>query len=336
MEDELSLDHQLANIVAEAGDVEDARALIREGANVDTLIGVNGVLQPLITIAGLNGDWEMVQLLVAHDANLEKPNSRGKTPAMEIALRGPSEMLMVYAENGCNLEATNSDGDGLAHCAAQNLNLKGLELTVALGVPHLKSNHEQQSPLDYARGNGKITEVETIFRNARPWPRLREGDTAESLTLKRLVARNEDQFCMLDHPQTWHKLGASITQVLDKQALLETQDAKGRPWLARGIECRQFGAICDGLHARGESLAEIELWVDESGKATPLLDVMVKRQTANSLFEGEFAEAFSLRELKLIYQAIPAPEQAQVPNYHQLVANKAREEKTTVREHSVA
>ena len=140
---------------------------------------------------------------------------------------------------------------------------------------------------------------------------------------------------MLDHPQTWHRLGADITQVMDKEALLGKTDAIDRPWLARGIECRQFDAICEGLQARGESLAEIDLWVKEDGAATTLLDVMVNRQVAGKLFEGEFAEAFSTRELKLIYQAIPKPEQAQVPNYHQLMASKARDEKNMVKERSV-
>lgn len=157
--------------------------------------------------------------------------------------------------------------------------------------------------------------VRTAVRNAKPLPHLKGRKTLSKTSLFATTESNS----LLDHPSTWHEMWDILDEPLNLNDLLKT-DAKGRPWLARAIECRQFERVRDMLAEQGEELADAKLWVEKDGSASHALKALVHKFEAGKLFELEYAQKMPLTDVKNIYQALPQQGKAQVDNYHQLIA----------------
>ena len=85
------------SIAASRGDVDVARALLEQGADVDRT-DPNGTTALAAAVLNSKGNGEMISLLLEHGANPRKPNNRGQSP-LELARRMTSYDVVRFFEH---------------------------------------------------------------------------------------------------------------------------------------------------------------------------------------------------------------------------------------------
>ena len=110
------------------------KCLLESGANPNVSIETpsgppeqRGVT-PLIYAASV-GDTEMVQLLIAHNADLSAPKADGLTPLMVAAFAGQDRAVRLLAEAGADINAT--------HSLNPSKVFNALDLAIANGHPEI-------------------------------------------------------------------------------------------------------------------------------------------------------------------------------------------------------
>ena len=143
------------------GSVEDVRAAIRAGANVNAHGGILGwtplmvaaafnenpkvvlVLldagaelearnendwTPLIVAAAMNASAEVVRALLDADANVEARDELGRTPLMHAAWHSSPEVLQMLLDAGTDAKAADQAGHRAIDYARENEHLQGTDV----------------------------------------------------------------------------------------------------------------------------------------------------------------------------------------------------------------
>lgn len=102
-------------IAAEQGNLPLVHILIMQGALVDG--PVEGNHYPPLCLAAKNGHIDVVKLLIANNANINKADNcgYGYAPLHQACRKGHSEIVKVLLEKGANINATNCNGDTPLH-----------------------------------------------------------------------------------------------------------------------------------------------------------------------------------------------------------------------------
>lgn len=107
----------LLHLAARQGHAAVAELLLLRGADVNASAGNTLASTPLLAaITGVPGDvdtnqrCEVVMLLLAHGADVNRPDAAGSTPLHKAALVGAHDVVQVLLANGANVTARNSGG----------------------------------------------------------------------------------------------------------------------------------------------------------------------------------------------------------------------------------
>ncbi|XP_065845535.1 serine/threonine-protein kinase TNNI3K-like isoform X2 [Oscarella lobularis] len=79
-------------------------------------------------------DAEMASYLITAGADVEAPNKYGRTPFLEAAIKGNSEVLTVLLETGCNHSAKAKNGNGALALACEKGHVEIAKRLVGIGV----------------------------------------------------------------------------------------------------------------------------------------------------------------------------------------------------------
>jgi uncharacterized protein len=116
---------------AERGDLEQAFALLAEGASVDEP-SPDGTRA--LHWAVYNGQVELVRRLVAADADVTAANDYGATPMSEAAVRGDVEILELLLDGGADPDSPNVDGQTALMVVARTENVAAAKLLLDRGA----------------------------------------------------------------------------------------------------------------------------------------------------------------------------------------------------------
>jgi len=151
------------------GDLPEARALIRTGADVDHWTPGDGT--PLIMAARLN-DAEMARELIAEGADVNKPARGEGNPLIVASMQGHLALVQLFVEQGADVNAiVAADETPLINAArhghvevARYLIAHGADVNLAVQAPTVRGV-ERRSPLSMAQRGGH-TEMVALLRSA--------------------------------------------------------------------------------------------------------------------------------------------------------------------------
>lgn len=314
------------------------RSLLRSGADANAPYQekphrIEGQQCSLLHVAARNSRADVLELLLSHGAHVNAQDYEGYTPLQTAAWRGNSAAMQALAEAGADAHYRTNYGNSLAHSAMLSQQLHTLPYSLQLGASVDVHNSRTTTPMDYARSRGVYKHAEQLVAAARPWPRLKitkdDAGNPQQVSKEQLFSENKNGFAPLEHPATWHELDAAATP-LSRADLMQKKDSQGRPWLIRGIECRQLQKMHHMLEKNGESFG-LRDWLDTKGKPTEALNTLVRKESLNDLFRGVAGNSLHTQELRHIYQALPVSAREQVNGFQQLII--AREQEAYSRSH---
>ena len=153
-----------------SGNVEEAQQMILNGADVNMTSDkdcFNKGTTPLY-IASCNGRLEIVKVLIASGALLDKANNDGETPLINAIMNGYLEIVKVLIASGALLDKANNNGWTPLYSASWNGQLEIVKVLIANKANFFYMNNEGKTPLDVARTNA----IRQCIIN-HPWYRRR-------------------------------------------------------------------------------------------------------------------------------------------------------------------
>jgi Carboxypeptidase regulatory-like domain/Ankyrin repeats (3 copies)/Ankyrin repeats (many copies) len=129
--------------------------------------------------AALNGNREMLQLLLAAGAEVNTRNSYKQTPLMLLGEEATADMVWDLVHAGAKVDLKDEEGDTALTEAAANKNLPVLMALINAGARVDTKNKEGKTALMMAADNGQVANIRALVRagadiNARD----KEGKTA--------------------------------------------------------------------------------------------------------------------------------------------------------------
>jgi hypothetical protein len=324
--------HALVTAVFDA-DVaaESLRQMLREGANPDARyvdgdgFGSRMDCSPL-HLAARNDRPDIIELLLSFGANPQALDEDGHTPLHTAAWRGSSACMRALVEGGADVNHCTPYKNSVAHSAMGSAQLKTLPFALQLGLNAMHKNQKNKTPMDYARSHGHIKLAEQHVKQAKPWPRVKLPKGGEVIEKAALFKADKDGQLPLQHPETWHKALPLLDAPLTREELMQA-DAKGRPWLVRALECRQFKVVSDMLAEQGTPLT-VQDWVTPRGEATDALKAVAEKQQMDMFFRSPSVQQMKTQDWQRIYQALPQSARAQVSGFHQMLVRRNQQEQT--------
>ncbi len=120
--------------MAEAGDYDGVEALLLDGADPDMTYQPAEGNAPILC-AAINGDKEMVELLLEYGADINAEDTKGETALFFAATDTEStEMLEFLIENGADVNHLSHSGVTATHIAAASSNLDSVKLLKKSGA----------------------------------------------------------------------------------------------------------------------------------------------------------------------------------------------------------
>jgi ankyrin repeat protein len=148
---------------ARDGDLENARLLIAEGAEMDAR-GIIGET-PLI-LAILQGHAGMAELLIAQGADVMARNERGLTPLHAAAYSGSADLARLLLDHGAALEdLANVSGATPLIVAAEENHVAVAELLIARGADLSIPDRDGFTPLTQAWAKKRTEMVRLLKRH---------------------------------------------------------------------------------------------------------------------------------------------------------------------------
>ncbi|XP_076340532.1 uncharacterized protein LOC143241014 [Tachypleus tridentatus] len=120
---------------------------------------------PLV-LAVLNGNREMISLLLQFGADVNATDSKGNTALHIAAFGGKSDILELLIKNGAEIDTINQDRNTPMHIACQNCTdgIKFVLLKLLRAMPDvLLENKEGQTPFDIAAQYNRIDAVALLL-----------------------------------------------------------------------------------------------------------------------------------------------------------------------------
>lgn len=167
-------------------DRELTHALLRAGA--DPNAPSSGVRQPLIVVAAMQGDPQIIDSLISHGANVNAASETG-SPLFWAARQGNLEAVRTLLAGGADVKFTGSDGGTVWHATLGDGNdVRIAELLLDQGAD-LEARKSGMTPLMEAAMFGRVDWVRLFLqRQARVNARTPSGQTP--LALSRTFGRD--------------------------------------------------------------------------------------------------------------------------------------------------
>ena len=129
--------------------------------------------------AVLNGNREMVQVLLWAKADVNLRDGDGETPLMMISDDTTSEIVWDLINNGAKVDLRDDDGDTALIAVAEVDNVEALKVLLDAGAKVNVTNNDGQTALMIAAENGKLHNVRAlILAGAEVNARDKDGNTA--------------------------------------------------------------------------------------------------------------------------------------------------------------
>ena len=141
---------------AGGGNVEVIRLLLAKGAR-DSVDGM------ALHGAALNGQAEVVKLLLENGGNIESKDRFGCTPLLVAAKEGKAEAVKQLLDGGAKIEATDDQGRTPLHAAAQRASTEVVKLLLERGAQIEAGDKDGFTPLMCAAQAGGIAYAGTPF-----------------------------------------------------------------------------------------------------------------------------------------------------------------------------
>ncbi len=127
----------------------------------------------------VNGNREMVQVLLWAKANVNARDSDGETPLMMIGEDTTTEIVWDLINNGAKVNLRDDDGDTALIAVAEIDNVEALKALLDAGAKVNETNNDGQTALMLAAENGKVHNVRAlILAGADVNARDKDGNTA--------------------------------------------------------------------------------------------------------------------------------------------------------------
>ena len=127
----------------------------------------------------LNGNREMVQVLLWAKADVNARDGNGETPLMMIGEDTTSEIVWDLINNGAKVNLRDDDGDTALIAVAEVENVEALKVLLDAGAKVNGTNNDGQTALMIAAENGKVHNVRAlILSGADVNARDKDGKTA--------------------------------------------------------------------------------------------------------------------------------------------------------------
>ncbi len=149
-------------VAAENGDAELVKLLIAAGANVNK---ANEYGWTPLYWAAWNGHKECVEQLIAAGADVNKAEKDGSTPLYMAAYEGRTECVKLLIAAGADVNKANKNGEIPLCWAAYKGHAECVKLLIAAGADVNKADRWGQTPLYGAADNGH-TECAELLRDA--------------------------------------------------------------------------------------------------------------------------------------------------------------------------
>ncbi len=138
---------------AQDGDVAAVKALIADGANVNSRDKTGGTA--LLWVAPARDNPEMVKLLIASGADVNAADNRGETALMIAASQSNPGIMRALIEAGAKVNARNDKGVTALMSAAARANVVEIKILLANGADATIKDKEGRVAADFARAGAK-------------------------------------------------------------------------------------------------------------------------------------------------------------------------------------
>src|SRR5690606_18934067 len=148
--------------LAERGDVEQAIALLSEGAAQANESAPDGTRA--LHWAVYHGEAELVRRLIEAGADVSAANDYGSTPMSEAAVRGDAEILEMLLDAGADVDSPNADGQTALMVLARTDNVAAARLLLERGANvDAVERRKGQSALMWAAAQSRPAMVELLL-----------------------------------------------------------------------------------------------------------------------------------------------------------------------------
>lgn len=166
---------------AQAGNTEQALALIEDGAEVAAMGGDGATA---LHWAVHHGDRALAERLLEAGADVSATNYFGATPMIEAALLGDAEMIEILLDAGADVESPNRDGQTALMTVARTENLEAARLLLERGAdPDRQEDWRGQTALMWAAAQSRPAMVRLLLEHgADPNVRSKVNDYPRHIT----------------------------------------------------------------------------------------------------------------------------------------------------------
>jgi len=118
-----------------------------------------------LILASEKGHIKVVELLIAHGAEIDHLDNDGKSPLFYAAGNGHIKVVELLINHGAKVDQLDNDGTSPLFYAAGNGHIKVVELLIGHGAKVDQLDNDGTSPLLYAAGDGHIKVVELLINH---------------------------------------------------------------------------------------------------------------------------------------------------------------------------
>jgi hypothetical protein len=115
----------------EAGDIEEIRALLKEGTDVNAR---NNLLETVLHQAVMNHRSDIIRILLDAGADVNIKDQLGKTPLFWAAYDGPIESVKLFLDKGSDVNAKDNNGKTPLVSAAEGNNADIIKFLISRGA----------------------------------------------------------------------------------------------------------------------------------------------------------------------------------------------------------
>lgn len=145
------------------GDIAAVRKLLDEGRSVHEPTDEG---ESLLSLACSAGYYELVQVLLAMNANVEDRGSKGDcTPLMEAASGGFDDIVQLLLQHGANVNAQSSSGNTALHYACCSGYDAGVQVLIQHNADLEHQNENGHTPLMEAASGGHVKVAKLLLEN---------------------------------------------------------------------------------------------------------------------------------------------------------------------------